>query len=189
MQYIWKCSFFLNSILEIQNLSGRILMLSLCLQRNWPWSWHQEIREVYSLFWKHINVYSVKRNRLFGPIVVAVVQCVIKMFTQVKLNAFVERYGIVFLTDLFILRKSQTPLFYKAVQLAVAEDYIKRSLLFDHFSGSEKNCVSWLDYIFICFRKKPSWQSCGVQARTRNRRGFCRSDFLSCWPFWISSPY
>lgn len=105
------------------------------------------------------------------------------MFTQVKLNAFVERYGIVFLTDLFILRKSQTPLFYKAVQLAVAEDYIKRSLLFDHFSGSEKNCVSWLDYIFICFRKKPSWQGCGVQARTRNRRGFCRSDFLSCWPF------
>lgn len=44
-----------------------------------------------------INVYSVNGNGLFGPILVAVVQCVIKMFTQMKLTAFVESMGLFFL--------------------------------------------------------------------------------------------
>lgn len=90
-------SFCPTLLTEMQDFFGKILTPPLCIQPNQAWFWGQEIREVYSLFWKSIDVYSVKGNGLFCSVLVAVVQCAIKMFTQMKLNAFVKRMGLFFL--------------------------------------------------------------------------------------------
>lgn len=43
-------SSFPTLLTEMQDFSGKILMLPLCVQPNWLWFWGLEIREVYSLF-------------------------------------------------------------------------------------------------------------------------------------------
>lgn len=66
-------SYFPTLLTEMQDSSGKILTAPLCVQPKWPWFWGQKIREVYSLFWRSIDVYSINGNGLFGPILVAVV--------------------------------------------------------------------------------------------------------------------
>lgn len=67
------CMYLLISLREVQDLSERFSGLLFCIQPNWPWLWGQQIREVYSLFLKSIDVYSITGNGLFVHILVAVV--------------------------------------------------------------------------------------------------------------------
>lgn len=61
------CMCLLILLREMQDFSERVSRLLFCIQPNRPWVWGQEIREVYSLFLKSIDVYSIIGNGFFCP--------------------------------------------------------------------------------------------------------------------------